>query len=126
MAEDNSSFNLSTDSYKFSVPTTFTKPDVKFHWIEDGHLETILKVDPSWPQVFFGASFSYILAEFRNIIALFENQREGGYSLSEMIFFGVFLIACSISIFTAIQCWRSISNNKKTLNEIRSRKAIPL
>jgi hypothetical protein len=106
--------------------SNFTKPDVKFHWIEDGHLETILKVDPSWPQVIFGISFGYVLAEFRNVLSFFQNQQEHIFLLNDLIFLGVFSIACAASILTGIQSIIAMSKNKKTLKKIRSREAIPL
>ena len=125
---DKPPFDSNSDPSKFSIPTVFTKPNVTIHWIEDGQLESIAEVASSWSQAFCCTSLGYILGDLRNIWSLFDisNDPEKIYSRGDLVFFGIFASAVIIFFISGVKSLISLSKNKKTLKDIRSRKSIPI
>lgn len=110
----------------FKVNTSITKPDVKYHWIDDEQLENFLECNApiSWTISF--ACGGYVLGNIREIINLVQKLEMAKISIFDLLFFGLFCIAATISIVAMIYACFSKSKAKKILEKIRSRKTTPI
>lgn len=114
---------------KLSIPTYVTMPDGnKYHWIEDGKLEDMMKIPAPISLVISLTCFGYALGDLRNVIALkdkYLSASANAYNLGDVIFFGIFSAALAIGILAGIYWIGSKVDTKTFLQKIRSRTPIP-
>lgn len=112
-----------------TINTSFTKPDVLFHWIEDGDLEKIMKINSPKSALISTTCLGYLLGEARTIIDLVKKIASGDYLMingSDLIYYLLIALIFGTFIVTTINTFRGESEIEKILEKIRSRPAVSL
>jgi hypothetical protein len=105
---------------RFKIPTYVTLPDGnKYHWIEDKHLEVIMKISSPLSATISVACFGYILGAIKDICAL---KDVTVFTFAQLISVGLFSAVAVTFIVTGIYALFSKSEAKTILEEIRARK----
>lgn len=127
MKTNNTNFEIDSNiSDQLKINTSFTKPDVKYHWVEDEQLESFMELSTplSWTVAF--TCGGYAIGNFRDVLSTLNHIDTNLLTYSDLIFFGLFSAASAISLVTLIYAICSKSKAKKILSKIRSRESISL
>lgn len=116
------SFNLPSDNPlqpKITLPSSPT-----YHGIEDGCLETIVKLNSPLSSLISVGCFGYVLGEFIEILKLISNaylSKEFSIDWIDLVSLSIFSIALSVAVCTLIYSRFCKNDAKRILEEIRSR-----